>query len=129
MENGEKVYFVEDNGAGFDMEHANRLFNVFQRLHTLKEFEGIGIGLSIVQRIIQRHGGRIWAESPHGQGSTFFFTVWLGVGAEQGSGKIVPERLSKLRVLVVDDGPRNPSPVDLGEGEAAEWVFRIGWMD
>jgi light-regulated signal transduction histidine kinase (bacteriophytochrome) len=74
-ESGKTVYYLRDNGTGFNPEYMERMFMPFHRLHTDQEFEGTGIGLAIVEQIIHRHGGKIWAEGKTGQGATIFFTL------------------------------------------------------
>jgi two-component system sensor histidine kinase/response regulator len=107
---GEKVqlkFSVCDTGLGMTKEQAAKLFQPFTQadMSTTRKHGGTGLGLTICRRLVELMGGRIWLESEPGVGSTFFFTVWLAVGSATGFGKIIPERLSKLRVLVVDDNP------------------------
>jgi two-component system sensor histidine kinase/response regulator len=105
---GEKVqlkFAVHDSGIGMTPEQAAKLFQPFTQadMSTTRKHGGTGLGLTICRRLVELMGGRIWLESEPGKGSIFYFTVWLGVGSAAGAGKIVPEKLAQLRVLIVDD--------------------------
>jgi signal transduction histidine kinase/DNA-binding response OmpR family regulator len=117
-------FSVRDTGIGMSREQSSKLFAPFTQadMSTTRKHGGTGLGLTICRRLVELMGGSIWLESEPGVGSTFYFTVWLGIGDAQGTAKIVPERLTKLRVLVVDD---NPAACEILQEPLTAFVKRV----
>jgi two-component system sensor histidine kinase/response regulator len=117
-------FSVRDTGIGMTREQAGRLFQPFTQadMSTTRKHGGTGLGLTICRRLVELMGGRVWLESESGVGSTFYFTVWLGVGAATGIARVVPGRLARLRVLVVDD---NPAAREILEEPLIKLVTRV----
>jgi signal transduction histidine kinase/CheY-like chemotaxis protein len=128
---GDKVQLkcsVRDTGIGMTPEQSAKLFQPFTQadMSTTRKHGGTGLGLTISRRLVDLMGGRIWLESEAGAGTTFYFTVWLGVGAATGTGRIVPEKLARLRVLVVDDNPAAREILQEGLSTLAKSVDAVG---